>query len=521
VKALAATPLEANVKATLRKAEAQLPVWDQALTRASRAKLAVDLMFFDGDQDPAVFLRKAFRTDCVIVVALTLYNKKSFSPQDNDFLRTVLRYTHTAAPASEGSVYDALTHLLERDAGSIHLCVPRLVPVMPQSTPIYFDMRVGLFAIATMAARLDGKIEEGELQTLKWMEHVLPEQIESPPMEPDTDLTPDPMKSNDLNITDPQEGQPRKRTEGKDDQITPFQDMLKAVAEIKALVGLLPVKEELQKFINLVRVSKQREKQGLDPLLVSMHMVFTGNPGTGKTTVARLVGRILRGLEMLPKGHVVEVDRSQLVADYVGQTATKTLAACNAALDGILFIDEAYSLAAGGGQDFGREAIETLLKFMEDHRDRMAIIVAGYTGRMREFIDQNPGLQSRFNRYVEFPDYNPEDLSEILQRMAGAKGYTLEPQARELASNTFASIYRRKDEKFGNARTVRNFFERTISTQADRLASVKGTPTKAQLITILKTDLPVHEFAPDLVASLLEQELKAKQDDILGEIRLT
>ena len=464
MKASAATPLEANVKATLRKAEAQLPVWAQSLTRATRAKLSVDLMLFDGAGDPAAFLRKAFRIDCVIVVGLTLHNKKSFSAQDDEFLRTLVRCTHVAVPASEGSLYDALKHLLERDSGSIHLCLPRLVTVMPQSSPIYIDMRVGLFALATMAARLDGIVEEGELQTWKWMEQVLPEEIESPPLEPDTDLTPDPMNSNDLNFTDPQGGGPRKRADAKDEQLSPFQDMLKAVAEIKTLVGLLPVKEELQKFINVVRISKQREKQGLDPLFVSMHMVFTGNPGTGKTTVARLVGRILRGLEMLPKGHVVEVDRSQLIAEYVGQTATKTLAACNSALDGILFIDEAYSLAAGGGQDYGREAIETLLKFMEDHRDRMAVIVAGYTGRMREFIDQNPGLQSRFNRYVEFPDYSPEDLSEILQRMAAAKGYAFEPEARELANSAFASLYKRKDERFGNARTVRNFFERTVST---------------------------------------------------------
>jgi SpoVK/Ycf46/Vps4 family AAA+-type ATPase len=249
-----------------------------------------------------------------------------------------------------------------------------------------------------------------------------------------------------------------------------------------------------------------------------MHMVFSGNPGTGKTTVARLVGRILRGLGMLQKGHVVEVDRSLLVAEYVGQTAPKTLAACNKALDGILFIDEAYALAGGLSNDFGSEAIDTLLKFMEDYRARMVVVVAGYTGRMKEFIDQNPGLQSRFNRYVGFPNYSPEELFQIFQRMAAAKGYVLDQQAQELATRVLAAVHAKRDEKFGNARTVRNLFERAISNQADRLAAAIDPPDKQKLVTILKEDVPVLEFAPELASAISEA---ASQDQVIGEIRLT
>ena len=297
--------------------------------------------------------------------------------------------------------------------------------------------------------------------------------------------------------------------------------MLKAVEEIKSLVGLASVKEELQGFVNLVRVSKAREKQGLEPLVTSMHMVFSGNPGTGKTTVARLVGRILRGLGMLQVGHLVEVDRSQLVAGFVGQTAQKTLAACKKALDGILFVDEAYSLARDNNQDFGAEAIETLLKFMEDNRGRIAVIVAGYTVRMQEFINNNPGLQSRFNRYIEFPDYDPEELLEIFQRQAAAKGYVLDPPAQELAGRVFFELHKKRDEKFGNGRTVRNFFERTVSLHADRLASGTTEPDKSQLTVILKTDLPIHEFAPDLASTLSDNEREGSKDQAIGNIRLT
>src|SRR5260370_35966021 len=198
-----------------------------------------------------------------------------------------------------------------------------------------------------------------------------------------------------------------------------------ALAKLDAMVGLAPVKQEVKGMIARMQVEQKRRDQGLDVSALSQHMVFTGPPGVGKTEVARLVGEIYRGLKGLRKGHIVETDRPGLVAGYIGQTATKTLDKCREALDGILFIDEAYSLAGGGGSDFGKEAIDTLLKFMEDNRDRIVVIVAGYRNEMRRFIDSNPRLTSRFSKTVDFPSYNTGDLCEIFRRMAARQQFAL------------------------------------------------------------------------------------------------
>ncbi|MBR6209138.1 MAG: AAA family ATPase [Oscillospiraceae bacterium] len=266
------------------------------------------------------------------------------------------------------------------------------------------------------------------------------------------------------------------------------------MAELDDLVGLKTVKKEVKSLMNLIKVRKLREAAGLPNAAMSLHMVFLGNPGTGKTTVARLMAGLYAAIGALSKGQLVEVDRSGLVAGYVGQTALKTQEVIQSALGGVLFIDEAYSLASGGENDFGREAIETLLKAMEDHRDDLVVIVAGYDKPMERFIDSNPGLQSRFNKYMYFPDYNGEELMAMFRIRCKKNGYTLSPEAEEAAIAFFAEMYENRDDNFGNGRDVRNWFEDVVSRQADRLAAAEGEPSKDELMTITKEDfLPGKE----------------------------
>ena len=243
--------------------------------------------------------------------------------------------------------------------------------------------------------------------------------------------------------------------------------------ELDELIGLKAVKEEVRSLANFVKLQKQREAKGLKTAKVSYHLVFYGSPGTGKTTVARIVGRIYKDLGVLKKGHTVETDRSGLVAKYMGQTALKTDTVVQQALDGVLFIDEAYALVpeAGSGQDYGQEAISTLLKRMEDYRDRLVVIIAGYKDEMQRFIDSNPGLQSRFNRYIDFPDYTGAELTDIFKMYMKKNQYTLAPDAEAYLKERLDYVVAHKDRNFGNARFARNVFEKSIQQQANRLAN--------------------------------------------------
>ena len=273
-------------------------------------------------------------------------------------------------------------------------------------------------------------------------------------------------------------------------------DLDELMAKLDELVGLSIVKKEVKSLTNLIKVRKLREEAGLPNTAMSLHMVFLGNPGTGKTTVARLMAGLYAAIGALSKGQLIEVDRSGLVAGYVGQTALKTQEVIQSALGGVLFIDEAYSLASGGENDFGREAIETLLKAMEDHRDDLVVIVAGYDEPMEKFINSNPGLQSRFNKYMYFPDYNGEELMAMFRINCKKNGYQLDAEAEEYAQAFFNDLYENRDDNFGNGRDVRNRFEDVVSRQADRLAAMES-PTKEDLMTIVKADfLPQPEDAP-------------------------
>ncbi len=261
--------------------------------------------------------------------------------------------------------------------------------------------------------------------------------------------------------------------------------------ELDELIGLEDVKEEVRSLANFVKVQKMRQEKGLKTPKMSYHLVFTGSPGTGKTTVARIVARIYKDLGILKRGHTVETDRSGLVAEYMGQTAIKTNALVDSALNGVLFIDEAYALvpdASYSGGDYGQEAISTLLKRMEDDRDRLVVIIAGYPKEMQRFIDSNPGLKSRFNRYINFPDYTAEELYRIYLMYAKKNEYTLNQEAGVYLRERLEDVVEHKTRNFGNARYVRNIFEKSIQRQANRISRMKS-PKDNDLTEIKKEDL--------------------------------
>ena len=261
------------------------------------------------------------------------------------------------------------------------------------------------------------------------------------------------------------------------------------IAELNSLTGLTAVKEDVNALINLLKVQKMREQMGMKQTSVNKHLVFMGNPGTGKTTVARLLAKIYKAIGAISKGHLVEVDRSGLVCGYIGQTATKTAEVMESALGGVLFIDEAYTLTNGKGQgDFGQEAVDTLLKGMEDHRDDLAVIVACYTELMEEFLDSNPGLRSRFNKFINFEDYTAEEEVEILINNCKKQEYMLSRDALEEARRFFTERVANKPEGYANARDVRNYLEKAISNQATRIVGLKDVD-KNILAMLEKEDL--------------------------------
>ncbi len=271
------------------------------------------------------------------------------------------------------------------------------------------------------------------------------------------------------------------------EEATPPESIEELKKELEGYIGLSVIKKEVQSLINFVTVQKLRRQNDLPVDDLSLHMVFSGNPGTGKTMIARLMSRIYRSLGILTKGQLVEVDRGGLVAGYVGQTAIKTGEAIQKALGGVLFVDEAYALTDHGENDYGQEAVDTLLKAMEDHRDDLVVIVAGYTELMEQFVHSNPGLESRFNRFMLFPDYTVEEMLAIFDMRCQKSGYTLAEDARGLLKGLLA-LLSLNVKGFGNARGVRNLFERAVSAQADRLAAMNRV-TREELMTLTSADI--------------------------------
>ena len=261
----------------------------------------------------------------------------------------------------------------------------------------------------------------------------------------------------------------------EDLELEPEETLEQLMEELNTLVGLKSVKQDLTNLINLVKIRKLREERGMKQPDITLHLVFSGNPGTGKTTVARLLAKIYKALGVVSEGQLVEVDRSGLVAGYVGQTATQTAEVVESAIGGILFIDEAYTLIKGGDEkDFGQEAVDTLLKLMEDNRDDLIVIVAGYTDKMEEFVNSNPGLKSRFNKYIFFNDYSGSELTEIFNNMAKKQEYDTDKEASAFVEDYLTKKATAHEENFANAREARNYLERCIERQATRIVEIEN-----------------------------------------------
>lgn len=349
----------------------------------------------------------------------------------------------------------------------------------------YFRMLI--FRLFQLFAKMDGSITENEeswLRRILKMQELLEEQYT------DDEGNPLPKQPKKEWIAKAEERLDAVKQLKRHPVKKEAQTISSSIKELSELVGLSETKKEITTLANYIQMKLKRDEMGMKSPNVSYHCVFAGNPGTGKTTVARILAGIYKDLGLLKKGHLVETDRSGLIAEYVGQTAVKTNKIIDKALDGVLFIDEAYSLVQGGKEDYGKEAIATLLKRMEDNRDRLVVIVAGYTKEMEDFIDSNPGLQSRFNRYIHFADYTAEELYDIFCLQLKKNEYTINEDASKQLKNILAGAVAHKPRDFGNARYVRNLFEKVIENQANRLAKEQN-PTKEMMAELREEDFKV------------------------------
>ena len=299
-----------------------------------------------------------------------------------------------------------------------------------------------------------------------------------------------------------------KATAAAEDPGKPKEPEKTGMEELNELIGLESVKHDVEELIGLAKVKKMREEKGMKTVPVSLHLVFSGNPGTGKTTVARILAKLYKEIGILSTGQLIETDRSGLVAGYVGQTAIKTQAKIEEAMGGVLFIDEAYTLNQEG-ENYGQEAIDTILKAMEDRRDEFIVIVAGYTQLMRDFIESNPGLRSRFNKFFEFPDYTVDELQQIFELQCKKYQYRLTEEADSAVRNEIVRLESSKGENFANAREVRNLFEKIITNQAARVSALEKVDEET-LTTITIDDL---KDLDDL--SLSDEGMEAKAEEIV------
>jgi predicted Zn finger-like uncharacterized protein len=386
--------------------------------------------------------------------------------------------------------------------------------------------------LANLVAKCDGELLDEESVTLHTLQREIdmalypadPQSVLAPLAEPQDKGNRATAKKSDT----AKQNKGKQQKGGKSEQPEPLSEAEReqrldvAMKELDELIGLDSVKERVKSYTNFLRLQGQRRAAGLSTMPISLHMSFVGNPGTGKTTVARIVGQILGALGTLTSGHVVETDRSGLVAEYAGQTAPKTNELCDSAMNGILFIDEAYSLVDASGDDaYGREAVQCLLKRMEDDRESVAVILAGYSSEMKQLIRSNPGLSSRVNTTIDFDDYTPLQLGRIFEHLCVQNEYSIPSDARYRLLVGFHHLYQERDRHFGNGRLVRNVFEESVRCLADRIADA-GQLTESLLTTLLAIDIRF----PDLDAKKLdglvaaEHALRFKCDHCSTTVRI-
>ena len=360
--------------------------------------------------------------------------------------------------------------------------------------------------LGNLVAKCDGVLRPEEETALHTMQQAIDMALR--PAYPDQVLAPlsgdNEAHSAQAQQQEQQEEAPPPRTSAETD-LSREERLSQALKELDELIGLDSVKERVKSYTNFLKLQEQRKQAGLTTMPISLHMSFVGNPGTGKTTVARILGQILGALGTLNNGHVVETDRSGLVAEYAGQTGPKTNKLCDSALNGVLFIDEAYSLIDTSGEDaYGREAVQSLLKRMEDNRDQLAVILAGYEKEMESLIRSNPGLSSRVNTTIVFEDYSPTDLGKIFEVLCNQNQYELLGEARYLLLVGFSYLYQKRDRHFGNGRLARNTFEDSVRKLADRIAR-SSQLTEALLTRLSAEDISIPGISNDLLIKLADQ----------------
>lgn len=360
--------------------------------------------------------------------------------------------------------------------------------------------------LGNLVAKCDGVLRPEEETALHTMQKAIDMALR--PAHPDQVLAPlsgdKEAHSAQAQQQEQQEEAPPPRTSAETD-LTREERLSQALKELDELIGLDSVKERVKSYTNFLKLQEQRKQAGLTTMPISLHMSFVGNPGTGKTTVARILGQILGALGTLNNGHVVETDRSGLVAEYAGQTGPKTNKLCDSALNGVLFIDEAYSLIDTSGEDaYGREAVQSLLKRMEDNRDQLAVILAGYEKEMESLIRSNPGLSSRVNTTIVFEDYSPTDLGKIFEVLCNQNQYELLGEARYLLLVGFSYLYQKRDRHFGNGRLARNTFEDSVRKLADRIAR-SSELTEALLTRLSAEDISIPGISNELLIKLADQ----------------